>query len=255
MSVSYGRRVVLSIKSALIFFVRLFFKLYFGAVGKPKINKNLKKVLSLYKKRGFLADFSLIRIWDAPFEKLEKISPRKGDVLDLGCGDGILSNYLAVSSAERSVTGIELNKNRIKEADRGLKNAKFVQGNILEKEFPKSDAVFLTHVLHHLASYEDQEKLLVKCGNDLKKNGKLIVTEIIERPFLKFLFSALTDIIIVPILFDGKIIDAKIHYRTLSSWKKLFIKLGFKFKYEIIHKGMPFSHVIFVLETGRRNPR
>ena len=253
MSVSYGRKAVLSIKSLLIFFVRVFFKIYFGVFGRPKINSNLRKVLRLYKGRGFIGDFSLIRIWDAPFETLEKLIPKSGDVVDLGCGDGILSNYLAVSSRKRKVLGIELNKNRVREADRGLKNSKFIQGNILQKNFSKSDAIVLTHVLHHLTSYGDQEKLLRKCRQNLKRGGKLVITEIIERPILKFLFSALTDIIIVPVLFSGKLIDTEIHYRSFSGWKKFLENEGFKYSYEIMHKGMPFCHVIFVASIGRKN--
>lgn len=240
----------MSIKVMLTFLVRVFFKIYFGVFGKPKINANFQKVLKLYRSRGFIGDFSLIRIWDAPFEELEKVVPREGVVVDLGCGDGILANYLAVSSGKREVLGIELNKSRVREADRGLKNARFIQGDILKEDFPKSDAILLTHVFHHLTSYKDQENLLEKCKENLNKGGKLIITEIIEKPILKFLFSALTDIITVPILFEGKLVDTKIHYRTLTGWKKFLGNGEFKYKYEVTHKGMPFSHVIFVAEKN-----
>lgn len=249
MSVSYGRGAILSIKSAIIFLIRIFFKIYFGIFGRPKINPNFQKTLNLYKRRGFLADFSLIRFWDAPFERLERLVPKSGSVIDLGCGDGILSNYLATSSLQRRVLGIELNKNRLREADRGLKNTRFIQGDILKKNFPKSDTILLIHVFHHLPSYKDQERLLTKCRRSLRVGGKLIVTEIIETPILKFLFSALTDVVTVPILFEGKLFDTKIHYRTLGGWEKFLSGGGFKFKSESIHKGMPFSHVIFIAES------
>lgn len=236
------------IKQILIFFITIFFKIFFLVFGEPKISSRLKSAVNLYKGNSFSSLFKIIRVWDAPFEEIEKAVPDNGKIVDLGCGDGILGNYLALSSKKRNVVGIEFNKKRINEANKGLANTKFVYGDILKSNFTKADAILLIHVLHHLESYKDQEKLLTKCKERLNRGGKIIIAEIIERPLHKFLFTALTDFLIVPILFEGRLINTMVHFRTLDKWKKLFKKMGFKYKYSLNHQDMPFSHAIFTLE-------
>jgi len=152
---------------------------------------------------------------------------------------------LGIASKRRKIFGIELNKERLVESDRGLKNVRFKVGDITKTKIEKVDAILLIHVFHHLPSYSHQIKILEACKKNLNKNGKLIVCEIIEKPFLKYLFTYLTDVLILPIVFNNKLFDSKINYRKDSEWKKLFKDYGFKVKATYPHKGMPFSHVLY----------
>lgn len=222
----------------------IFFAAFFKVMGKPRISKNLKKAVSLYEKDGFGKLFSQIRSWDAPYEVLEKIVPKKGEILDLGCGDGLLVNYLALSSPKRKITGIELNSDRIEIADKGIKNARFLRGDILTKKYPKADSVILAHVLHHLPSFASQEKVLEKLSGILKKKNKLIILEIDNKPLLKYFFSIIVDSVVVPILFEGKVFATKLFYRTSSEWQRLLEELGFSVEVKSTHRGMPFSHIL-----------
>lgn len=234
------------IKSLLIGLVSVFFKIYFLIFGSPKIDKKLKGATKLYEVGGFSELFSIIRSWDAPYALIEKNVSKKGNVLDLGSGDGLLSNYLAISSKSRKIVGIELNKGRVKDSFKGLKNTKFIYGNILKVDFPKQDTIILAHVLHHLDSFDQQLSLLKKCRERLNKNGKLIIIEIVERPFLKFLLTAFVDYFVLPILFENKLVSKRIFYRSVDEWKKMLKEIGFEAKYKLIDKGMPFSHIVVV---------
>lgn len=231
--------------------MNIFFKVYFGVFGKPKVGKNLKKTIALYKGHDFNELFSLIRVWDAPFEKINKMVPKKGVIVDLGCGDGILANYLGISEKKRKVLGVELNKARLKEANKGVKNVGFRKGDIVKGNYPKADCILLTHVLHHLSSKEDQEVVLKFAKKKLKKGGMLIITEIIERPLLKLVFTWLTDAFTVPILFEGKLYDFSFRYRTENNWKYLLSSIGLSVKSELVHKHKPFSHVIFTASNEK----
>ncbi|EKD90405.1 MAG: hypothetical protein ACD_31C00005G0031 [uncultured bacterium] len=230
------------IKKILIFFLKVFFY----KILKQEINKDINKIIELYKKDGFSSFFVKIRIWDSPFKETEKFVPKNGRILDLGCGDGFFSNYLAITSFEREVVGIELNKSRIKDANKGIKNTKFIPGNVLSVKFMKAEAVLLFHLLHHLPSYNDQIMLLKKSNNFIKPGGKLILVEVDKKPFLKYLFSYITDSLIVPLLFDNKFVDPKIYYRDKNEWKKIMEELGFKVKVFKLDKSKPFSHVILI---------
>lgn len=233
------------IKQFLVTLIELFFKVYFQIFGRPKVSKYLEKAISLYEGQGFSSLFKLIRVWDAPYEEIESIVPKRGQIIDLGSGDGLMANYLGLSSSRRKVFGIELNKSRLIESNKGLKNVKFKVGDILKSKIYKVDAILLIHVFHHLPNKDAQLKMIVACKKNLNKNGKLIVAEIIQKPFLKYIFTYITDMLILPIVFNNKLIDMNINYRSDSDWKKLFKSHGFKVKTTYPHKGMPFSHVLY----------
>ena len=155
-----------------------------------------------------------------------------------------MGNFLAISSEKRRVLGIEINKERVKNSPQIFNKTSFKVGNILEDNFPKAEAITLIHVLHHLSSYGDQEKLIRKCKDKLKTGGVLVIAEIIEKPVLKFIFTVFTDHVILPILFENKLFSGKIYFRSLKAWQRLLNDNGFVISSKLISKGMPFSHVI-----------
>lgn len=203
------------------------------------------RTLALYKKSGVKRIFSYIRFWDAPLVELERLVPKKGIITELGCGDGILSNFLALSSPEREVIGIEIDSERLKAADRGLKNAKYIFGDIRRKEIPASDAIIISHVLHHLSSYEEQEEIIRACRKKLKKNGVLIILEIYVTASPKYALGWFFDHFLVPIFFEGRFYSG-IYYRKRSEWEELLKLLGFKVKSINLTKGKPISNIAII---------
>ncbi len=226
----------------------IFFKIFFSLKGKTDITPILEQTIELYKGSGFTELFTRIRLWDSPISEIEQIVSKQGIVVDLGCGDGLLVNYLSLASKKRIVYGIELNPGRIKLADKGLKNSHFLAGDITQRKVPKADIILLIHVLHHLNSFEEQEKLLSMCFQKLNPGGKLIISEIDEQPLIKYWFTWITDVVIVPVLFENKLFNMAIYYRTCQEWKILLKKIGFKTSSYKAHKGKPFSHVMIICE-------
>lgn len=224
--------------------VTIFFRVFFIVAGKPKVSHNLQKAIGLYRGNDFGEVFALIRAWDAPYEIIDKIVGKSERVVDLGSGDGLLGNYLAISSRKRKIYGVELNPIRAGLANKGIKNAFFKKGNILKTSIPRCDVIILAHVLHHLPSKNDQLNLISKISKRLTKNEKLIVLEIDKRPLVKYLFTWLTDAVTVPIIFEGKLFTHNFFYRSSNEWEKILLYYGFEVKLKSIHKGMPFSHVL-----------
>lgn len=233
------------IKGLLEFNLRIFFNTLFFFDRRSWNSLDSQKVSMLYKGYGFSELFAKIRIWDAPLERIAKLVSKEGVVVDLGCGDGLFTNYLALNSAKRKVIGIEINPQRLKEAEKGIKNVKFKGGDILKAEIPPADTILLIHVLHHLSSYQQQIQILKQCQTKLRKNGKLIIVEIVKRPFLKYLLTWFVDVVIFSILFEGKKINSQIFYRDEKGWKELLKELGFSVVAQRAAKGKPFSHMIF----------
>jgi len=218
--------------------------------GDDKLSKVKEETLKLYSNDDFMKLFSLIRIWDAPFDEINKSLPQNGRILDLGAGDGILTNFLALSNSSRDLIGLEINESRIKEADKRLKNTRFIHTDILKATFPSVNSVLLAHVLHHLPSRDKQVKLLKKCIVALKKGEKLIIVEVSEKPLVKYWYTWLVDTIALPILFGNKVVDRQIFFRKDKQWIKLLKSLGFSVNLIRCHRGKPFSHVIFECKKG-----
>lgn len=208
-----------------------------------KFEKNdlINKTVNLYPNKTFIK----IRFWDAPFIEVEKLIPREGKILDLGCGEGIFTNYLALSSRKRKIIGVELDKARIKEADKGLKNAIFINVDATKKELPNVDTVIMFHLLHHLTSYREQEELIKDVAKKITAGGKLIIVEVEIEFSYKYFLAWITDHFIVPWLFEKRLYSP-VYLRNSSSWKQLVESMGFSCTIKKAEKGKPFSHVILV---------
>ena len=202
------------------------------------------QVLSLYKTSGWKRWFAGIRIWEAPCWEVERLIPRKGLILDLGCGEGILTNLWAISSKTRKIIGIDKDISRVNQADRGIENIKFCKGDILTVDLPKCNAIVLFHVLHHLNSFSDQDKLINRCYKSLVKGGKLIIVEVDIKTTLRYLISWLTDHFVAPLLFNGKLYEASIYYRNKRNWLNLMERTGFNTRAFTVEENKPFTNLV-----------
>lgn len=234
------------IEKIMRFLVKVFFSIFLRVDKKP-LSFNLEKACKLYENDGFTGIFSRIRVWDAPFEIVEKLVPKKGLILDLGCGDGLLANYLAISGPERRIVGVDLNKERIKYAQKGLKNTRFIHEDALKEKTLLPDVILMSHVLHHLRSLQEQEKLIKDSVAKLTKGGKLIILEIKPSFSFEYLITIFTDYLIFPMLFEGKIVGNRVYYRKEGDWMKLLLNLDLKIRKEKV-TGKPFSHMILIAE-------
>lgn len=209
-------------------------------------NHQIEKTIKLYSGLGLHSFFPKIRFWDAPFLDVEKLVPSSGSVIDLGCGEGIFTNFLGLMSGRRKIIGIEISKTRIKIANRGVNNVKFVHGDVTKASFPQADAIVLFHLLHHLKLPIEQEKVIHKCVKALKKNGKIVIVEIDPKLSMKYAFTWVTDHFIVPIFFEGKIFEPHITFRKKEDWVLVLRGLGLNCKVLKVEEGKPFSHIIIV---------
>ena len=121
--------------------------------------------------------------------KLGGISPdtdATAKVLDVGCGVGGTSRYLAKSLGEQSqVTGITLSPNQVKRAqelavEQGVGNADFQVMNALEMTFPDNsfDVVWACESGEHMP---DKEKYINEMMRVLKPGGKFVMATWCQR--------------------------------------------------------------------------
>lgn len=214
-------------------------------------DKYISQTTSLYSKTGWKRFFSKARFWYAPFLEVEKLVPKNGDVVDLGCGEGIFTNFLGVSSPTRKVLGIEIDKKRLSLVSRSVKNVIFRFGDITKINLPLSDTIILFHVLHHLRSYKEQEELIKKCIKSLKKDGKILIVEIYIQRSIQYVLSWVVDHFLVAWLFEKKIYSP-ILFRRLNNWIQVLNKNGLSCKTTFPNQTLkPFSNVIIECKKMR----
>ena len=201
------------------------------------MSNNFKDILKLYKP-SYICWYNRLKLLLIPYLKVEKLIPKKGFIIDLGCSHGLLTNLLAFTSKERNVLGLEINNNRIKYANIGISNASFKAGDITKMNIPEADCIVFTHVLHHLHTYEEQELLLKSCYNKLRVGGYIIISEVDKYPRWKYFISLLADYILYPF--------ERINYRSVENFTSLLEKINFSVEVVPLHKGTIFSHITFV---------
>ncbi len=101
--------------------------------------------------------------------------PFRGDenVLDLGCGDGSLTNEVAAKVPEGSVTGVDRSSSMLDLAKRSYPNIEFIKSDITlfqtEKRF---DLITLFNVIHWI---HDLDALFEKIKSVLQPNGSVLI--------------------------------------------------------------------------------
>jgi len=205
----------------------------------PKIPK---QVLEAYKPISIWESFYLRTRWRlCPYERVELLLPEKGKILDFGCGYGLLGNLLTLKCPSRSVVGIDLNKKRIRIAERSAKNRKnitFHYGDIERLEIAQFDAVVMTDVLHHIDD-SNLKILLENINSRLRSDGILVILDVDKIPFWKFFVAFSIDRLLNP--------NEQLYFRSMSDMQRLFKPFPLKIE-KIIHshRGLPLSDIIYI---------
>jgi len=140
-----------------------------------------RKVERLYRYQGgFTEKFVHFKLkLDPVFPALDPVVPRSGFILDLGCGYGLATHWLAQCTDQRNFLGVDYDENKIRVANQTAPDharIKFEQGDILEMDYPPCDAVLLLDVLHYWTP-DKQQKILEKARRALRPGGKLILRD------------------------------------------------------------------------------
>lgn len=138
-----------------------------------------QRVVDLYGQRGYTAFYAKWRAQLVDFASLDRHIPKNGTILDFGCGYGLLSNLLAMSSSDREVVGVDSDQYRIRKADSSLRGqrVRFIAGDIFKVDLPKCDAVVMVDFVHHLP-VGLQAKVIERAASLLRPGGILLIKEV-----------------------------------------------------------------------------
>lgn len=113
------------------------------------------------------------------YEIFNRLVPREGSILDIGCGYGYISYMLMMTSPGRIIRGIDHDCEKIRVAENGfLRNERimFDCEDVTTCETGKHKAFILSDLLHYISPLQ-QEKLLRNCIENLEPGGIIIIRD------------------------------------------------------------------------------
>ena len=124
-----------------------------------------------------------------PFPTIEHLVPSRGRILDVGSGHGLFPIYLAMSSADRDITGVDVDQAKTALAQQAAERAGVA---VCFKAVDPSwrvdgtwDSVTIVDVLYLLGA-EGARAQLQAAARALAPGGTLIVKEIDTNPRWKY---------------------------------------------------------------------
>ena len=134
-------------------------------------------------------------------------------LLDIGCGDG--ENMLRFDEALLPRVGLEISWSRLKTARQLGLNVMQASGTELPFADQSFGMIYIAHVLHHVADYEQVLGEMARCLTD---NGRLFIVETVtDNPLLR-LGRKLHPV------WQGDVVEANWRYADLVT---IFQKAGF----------------------------
>lgn len=191
--------------------------------------------------RAFLSDLAVI----------EAYVPRRGFVVDLGCGDGLFANLLVEVGSQRRVLGIDANEGRIAVARStvaGRDGLRFEVGDIVTAPPPRCDAVTIVDVLY-LLSPADQERVLRNAASALAEGAPLVVKAQESRIDARYALTYAQDLVMAGIGL-GRGARRRSHFLSREDGVAMFDRAGFRV--DVVE--MPQRPYTDVLYLARRAP-
>jgi len=144
-----------------------------------------------------------VRWASCPFPAVAAAVPTEGRILEVGCGHGLFSMYLALSGPGRTVVGVDLDADKIAEARAAAArlgvDVTFEVGTAARLPAGPWDAIVIVDVMY-LLDERAQRTLLDECVAQLADGGALVVKEMSATPTWKATWNRTQEALAVKVL-------------------------------------------------------
>jgi 2-polyprenyl-6-hydroxyphenyl methylase/3-demethylubiquinone-9 3-methyltransferase len=185
---------------------------------------------------------------------LEKYLPHQGVILDLGCGYGIISHLMVKIHPGRSVLGVDMSDHRIRVAENSILddgNPRFFREDIRCFNFPRCDAIIAIDTLY-LLPYQDQERLIRRCHENLRDDGVLIIKDNYKSRNWRYFYACTEEKLKTGMGIYGRESKGSVlHYWRIDDFLELLRNSGFEAKTIPLPWLLPYPGVFYVCHRSK----
>lgn len=218
---------------------------------KPPRTPAAKRVMGLWAgadRAGRL--HTTARWWSAPFTELELEVPLAGDILEIGCGHGVFTTYLAITSTARKVVGVDIDADKIAQAAEVIAGLEPGEAHLRFETVPSGTvpridggwrSIVFADVLY-LLGRDRRRALLAECVDALAPGGLLVIKEVDTRPFVKARLAQVQELIATKVLriTDGHTLE----FASSEELVALLVDLGLSTMSKRIDRGYLHPHCV-----------
>jgi len=144
-------------------------------------------------------------IWQEKVRRtaVDLLRGQNGNILEVGCGEGLFLVELARSNPASDIYGVDFNQERLIAAEARINNSGFKRVNLALQQAPninfkdaEFDAVVCVNVFFNMPSLEVVKETLLQARRILKNNGRIIFdfrNSLNPLLFLKYRFAKYYD--------------------------------------------------------------
>lgn len=185
------------------------------------------------------AALRLLTLRQSLLSAIDLLLPTQGVILEIGCGAGLVTAYLAQTAPARTLIGIDPHPTQIQRAERlardlGLTQNRYVLGDVRSAELPTEvAAIYAIDALRHVPA-EAHEEVLTRLAARLQRGGSLVIKELTTASLLGTRVAELVDWTVHKTLtgFLGESArpsrDMPPQYRHHEDWLAMLRRLGLR---------------------------
>lgn len=135
-----------------------------------------------------------------PLDPIIQAIPANANILDVGCGAGLVLGLLALSGSIQKGVGFDSNPDAINTAKKMIGRLKIegIKFKTIQVEQPwpdgKFDTIIMIDVMHHIP-VKERKKCLEKIAEKLPSNGLFIYKDMKSKPFIFGLGNRIHDLL------------------------------------------------------------
>jgi 2-polyprenyl-3-methyl-5-hydroxy-6-metoxy-1,4-benzoquinol methylase len=195
-----------------------------------------------------------LRWWWCPFPAIEAAVGDAGPVLEVGCGHGLLSLYLALARPGRRVTGVDIDAPKIEEAGAAARRLGPGEADITFEAVapgyvpgPEGSwgAVVFADILY-LLPVDDQRQLVGAAARAVHEGGVVVIKEMGLTPRWKMRWNRFQETLATKVFRITESVGAGLTFVAPDEMAAWLAAEGLDVTHHPVDKGYPWPHHLVV---------